>query len=270
MSGPDEADPLAPLIRSLHADGRPRVWSLVITVFGDVVQVRGGRIATGRLRRLLGRVGIETGALRTALSRLASDGWVESHRDGRLSSYALTASGEAEFGPATARIYAPPRLGPVKSWRFGSGPAEGRLAIAGGWLAPADQAAPTEGFGIEGALTEGAAAAVWDALPASHQSALMRLQGDLDALRRPPLPPLDAAVARILLIHRWRRLVLRWPEVPAEVMPEGQSLHDQVAATYARLLPAAEAWFDTASDGLAAMPASAAALSDRFKLQQNP
>ncbi|NBR89524.1 MAG: phenylacetic acid degradation protein, partial [Rhodobacteraceae bacterium] len=42
-------DPLAPLIDALHAEGRLRVWSLVITVFGDSVQHRGGRISTARL-----------------------------------------------------------------------------------------------------------------------------------------------------------------------------------------------------------------------------
>ena len=78
-------DPLAPLIASLHAQGRLRVWSLVITAFGDLVQHRGGEISLARLGRLLGRIGVEQGALRTALSRLARDGWVLSTRRGRAS-----------------------------------------------------------------------------------------------------------------------------------------------------------------------------------------
>ena len=76
-------DVLEPLITSLHAEGRLRVWSLVVTVFGDAVQHRGGRIATLRLQHLLERVGVEAGALRTALSRLTSDGWVVRDREGR-------------------------------------------------------------------------------------------------------------------------------------------------------------------------------------------
>ena len=75
-------DPLAPLIETLTADGRLRVWSLVITVFGDSVEPRGGTISTARLGRLLGRIGVGSGALRTALSRLAGDGWVTAQRKG--------------------------------------------------------------------------------------------------------------------------------------------------------------------------------------------
>ena len=67
-------DPLDPVITALHAESRLRVWSLVITVFGDCVQHRGGAISTARLGRLLGRIGVEPGALRTALSRLGRDG----------------------------------------------------------------------------------------------------------------------------------------------------------------------------------------------------
>ena len=50
-------DPLSPLVEALHSEGRLRVWSLVITVFGDLVQHRGGQISTARLGQLLGRVG---------------------------------------------------------------------------------------------------------------------------------------------------------------------------------------------------------------------
>lgn len=40
-------DPLAPLITAVHTEGRLRVWSLVITVFGDLVQHRGGAVVVG-------------------------------------------------------------------------------------------------------------------------------------------------------------------------------------------------------------------------------
>ena len=62
-------DPLVPLINTLRAEGRLRVWSLVITAFGDLVQHRGGAVSSARLNVLLGRIGVEPGALRTALSR---------------------------------------------------------------------------------------------------------------------------------------------------------------------------------------------------------
>lgn len=261
-------DPLQPLIDTLNADGRPRVWSLVITVFGDVVQLRGGRIATGRLSLLLGRIGIETGALRTALSRLASDGWVESHRDGRTARYSLTRAGQREFGPATARIYAPPPAGPVESWFFGEGQRAGALAVAGGWLAPADAAGEVSGFGIRGGLTPGAAQAVWQALDPAHRLAIQRLVSDLTALETLPETPLDAAVARMLLVHRWRRLVLRWPDVPPELLPADlalRDLHAAVARRYAALAPLSERWFDEPFGDLPPLPAPDSAFADRFR-----
>ena len=110
-------DPLAPLISALHSEGRLRAWSLLITVFGDMVQHRGGEIGTLRLGQLLGRVGVEGGTVRTALSRLTRDGW-ERERAGRSSRYRLSAQGIDHFAPATTRIYAAPGAArSVGSWR---------------------------------------------------------------------------------------------------------------------------------------------------------
>lgn len=256
-------DRLSPLIANLNAEGRPRIWSLVITVFGDMVQPRGGRISTARLGRLLGRVGIEGGALRTALSRLSADGWVTSRREGRTSSYTLTARGQKEFGPATLRIYAPPRPGPVPVWTFTPREVPGGLPLAGGSLLPGDVAA--KGVRLTGALQPGPE--VWEGLPPDHRLAVERLAADLRSLSEVPDTPLDAAAARLLLVHRWRRLVLRWPEVPMELMPatmDPQDLHGAVAVTYARLSPLTENWLDRAEADMAAMPKADASVAIRF------
>ena len=109
-------DPLKPLIDALHSEGRLRVWSLVITVFGDLVQHRGGEVSTARLGVLMNRIGVEPGALRTALSRLSRDGWVTRERAGRTSLYRLSDRGLDRFAPATSMIYAPPRREPVAEW----------------------------------------------------------------------------------------------------------------------------------------------------------
>ncbi|MGH1415537.1 MAG: PaaX family transcriptional regulator C-terminal domain-containing protein [Pelagimonas sp.] len=258
-------DPLAPLISSLSADGRPRVWSLVITVFGDSVQHRGGRVAAVRLNRLLGRIGVESGALRTALSRLSRDGWVEGRKAGRTSSYALTPSGSAQFGPATAQIYAPPRQSAVSEWSFGSQESPGAIRLSGGWLRPGP--ANGSGFGITGKLSGPSAPEVWKALTSEHVSALHRLADDLRALSGLELGPLDAAAARTLLIHRWRRLVLRYPNVPAELFPPEftpQNLHQSVAQNYTRLCPMAEQWLDHSEGDMPAMPQATADLAKRF------
>ncbi|MFP4275323.1 MAG: PaaX family transcriptional regulator C-terminal domain-containing protein [Paracoccaceae bacterium] len=260
-------DPLAPLILAFYAEGRPRVWSLVITVFGDSVQHRGGRIASSRLQKLLGRVGVEPGALRTALSRLRRDGWVDSLREGRNSFHRLSAGGLARFAPATERIYAPPRKGPVPEWTLALG-AEGGLPLGAGLsLHPGGLRGAAADCAVTGQLETLAPAMRETLLDPAHRAALEALFTDIDTLDGVALAPLDAAAARTLLIHRWRRLVLRWPEIPAGLLPEPLDRRDpraEVARLYAALSPAAEAWFDTPLGDLPALPPPGAAWAARF------
>jgi phenylacetic acid degradation operon negative regulatory protein len=259
-------DPLAPLITALHREGRLRVWSLVITVFGDLVQHRGGEISTARLGQLLGRVGVEQGTLRTALSRLGRDGWVTRERDGRTSLYRLSGQGLERFAPATTRIYAAPRKGPVTRWtivvRLG---ANGTPETT---LLPADDACPDADCRVTGTLDRISEAYRATLLGDPHRAALVSLERDLTALANAPtLDPLDAAAARMLLIHRWRRIVLRYPDLPADLMPKDTPLADPrsaVAQVYARLAPGAEAWLDEGLNGLAPMPPAPTQIGQRF------
>ncbi len=89
------------LVADLHERGRLRVWSLVVTFFGDAVAPRGGRVALAVLQDVMGRLGVEAGALRTALSRLAADQWVMREKAGRNSLYALDGHGRHAFDQAT-------------------------------------------------------------------------------------------------------------------------------------------------------------------------
>lgn len=262
-------DPLAPLISALHAEGRLRVWSLVITVFGDSVQYRGGRISNVRLQALLGRIGVEPGTIRTALSRLGRDGWVTSQREGRNSFYQLTPQGQARFTDATSRIYAAPRTQPVTRWTLALGPDQPGLPIAPGvTLRPADTAAPGHpDCAVTGDLTALSPQLRETLLTTAHRAALTALFADLDALPPARLTPLDAAAARTLLIHRWRRIVLRHPEPPPELLPgpfAGRHPRAEVARTYAALSPLAEIWLDTPLNDIAPMPKAHALFARRF------
>ncbi len=261
------SDPIAPLINALHAQGRLRVWSLVITVFGDLVQDRGGEVSTARLGQLLGRVGVEQGTLRTALSRLGRDGWVTSTRSGRTSLYRLSPEGLARFAPATTRIYAAPAEGPVDSWTI-----RVELDAAGNevlHLTPEGEDRDRSGdLRLTGRIEELSDAFRAKLLTSSHRHALAGLALDLDALDRVDLAdPLDAAAARMLLIHRWRRIVLRYDDLRPDLMPGDAPLADPrraVARAYRRLFPAAEAWLDSASGDMAAMPPAEPRLARRF------
>ena len=75
------------LARQAKEGAKLRLWSLIVTIFGDAIEPRGGVLRLGALQQITGHIGIENNALRTAMSRLASDGWLERERIGRASYY---------------------------------------------------------------------------------------------------------------------------------------------------------------------------------------
>ncbi|MFD0979466.1 PaaX family transcriptional regulator C-terminal domain-containing protein [Tropicimonas aquimaris] len=254
-------DPVAPLIRSLLAEGRPRVWSLIVTVLGDAVEPHGGRIASARLSELLERVGIASGAMRAALSRLAADGWLEREREGRASFHRLSRDRLSEYRKASREIYAAPRTGDMQDWvlTIGVAPdARGGLLLAPGTVLWPAEAAPKQGSGLS--ITGKLDLSGSIPLPRQHLDARRRMRSDLAALDAFPadLAPLDAMAARLLLLHRWRRLVLKFPDLPAGVDPTGDTdLRRTVAEHYRRLLPASERWLAEAGPGFDALPPAA-------------
>ena len=100
MSAPVDA-----LIRKFHRQRPIRGGSLLITIFGDAIAPRGGVITLGSLIGLAQPFGLAERLVRTAVGRLASDGWLVARRDGRLSEYRLTPTGQNRFAEATRRIY---------------------------------------------------------------------------------------------------------------------------------------------------------------------
>ncbi|NJO24325.1 MAG: GntR family transcriptional regulator, partial [Sphingomonadales bacterium] len=101
---------MARLDRPLHA------WSLIVTVFGDAVVPRGGSLWLGTLNDIMGAFGIGAGVVRTAMSRLAADGWVTRDRTGRNSYYRLTPKATALSEAAAVRIYRLPQRGWSGTW----------------------------------------------------------------------------------------------------------------------------------------------------------
>ena len=97
--------PIAALLKHFHARKPARIWSLIVTLYGDAIVPRGGSLWIGSLIEIMALFRIDAGHVRTAVSRLSSDGWLASTKRGRASYYRLTKSGEAEFLQATQRIY---------------------------------------------------------------------------------------------------------------------------------------------------------------------
>ena len=73
-----------------HLRGEPsRTWSIIITIYGDAIVPRGGCVWLGTLLAFFRAMGLSDGLVRTAMSRLATDGWLERIKVGRNSFYRL-------------------------------------------------------------------------------------------------------------------------------------------------------------------------------------
>src|SRR3954447_2002740 len=86
-------------------DTAPSARSLLLTVLGEFVHPREGRVWTGTLVEALGALGVEAKSARQALARTAAEGLLASERQGRRVRWALTADGARLLEEGTQRIY---------------------------------------------------------------------------------------------------------------------------------------------------------------------
>ena len=82
-----------------------RASSLIVTLYGDAIEPRGGTVWMGSLIRLLEPVGINERLSRTSIYRLTQEGWLTADKVGRRSYYSLTGSGRRRFEKAFKRVY---------------------------------------------------------------------------------------------------------------------------------------------------------------------
>ncbi len=98
-------DVVARWIRRALAAEPPRAQSLIVTVWGDALVPHGGAVWLAGLIRLMAPFGINERSVRTSVFRLARDGWLDATAVGRVSRYALTREGTRRFDDAHLRIY---------------------------------------------------------------------------------------------------------------------------------------------------------------------
>jgi len=255
-----------------HLRAEPsRTWSLVITFFGDAIVPRGGEVWLGTVLQFFAHLGIGGGVVRTAMSRLAADGWLERRRVGRESFYGLPARGRATFLDAAAHIYHPQppawkgyfellltdRGEPRDELRAAMHAAGFANLSSDTWIAPGGRTAPALARSAlrlelrgDTETARALAARAWplDRMAASYTrftAAFMPLRAELAGGRE--LGALDALAARVLLLHAFRRIVLHDPLLPAAVLPEawpGATARSLCAEVYRRVLPASERWLD--------------------------
>lgn len=220
----------------------PRVWSLIVTIFGDLAQTPGARISGTVLGQITDPLGIKPEAMRVALHRLRRDGWLDSERSGRGSYHFLTDFGRTQSVGANDRIYGKPQ-GPVPEVHVlmaGDGDANGRRKLDAHLLT--DTLLP---LGSSAAIGLGPAPEDVDGLlvltpspdhlpawlksligPVETAQAYEHLMAAMDVIQGQlahwsALPAEQKAALRCLLVHEWRRVVLRHPDFPEIFFPEG-------------------------------------------------
>ncbi|WP_203468238.1 phenylacetic acid degradation operon negative regulatory protein PaaX [Dechloromonas sp. TW-R-39-2] len=306
--------PIHSRLEDFRQQRRVQAGSLIISVFGDAVLPRGGRIWLGSLIRLLEPLELNERLIRTSVFRLAKEEWLRTETVGRRADYVLTNSGRRRFEEASRHIYA--AHAPLWDRRW-------RLILAVGDFDPKERerlrrALFWQGFGVLGAdcfvHPSADLTAAFDALVAeglsdlldrlmpllaadsrsglsANDADLVRRAWNLDELgtayagfvstylpilaelrrdRQVEVDPEDAFLLRTLLIHDYRRLLLRDPELPDVLLTAdwpGQKARLLCKELYRRLALASERHLDkflTLADGSA--PASDPAYAERFPL----
>lgn len=254
--------------------------SLLVTMYGDVIAPRPQAPWLGSLIDLSAPFGLSNRLVRTAIFRLAADDWLEATKVGRKSFYGLSEAGLLRVQHAGKRIYAGVSPTWDGKWTLvllrhdvkasmrqhlrrellweGFGP------VAPGVFAHprSDRESLAEILGAASA-TDHAAVMVAESMSAFSRQPLeqlihqtYRLKEVADAWQAyvkrflpwvedaASLPPADAFFVRILLIHEYRRVLLRDPGLPDELLPAdwpGREARAGTGALYAALLPASEA-----------------------------
>jgi phenylacetic acid degradation operon negative regulatory protein len=282
--------PLEARIAAFRQLGRMQAGSLIITVFGDTVLPRGGRIWLGSLIQLLEPLGLNERLVRTSVFRLVKDEWLASEAQGRRTDYRLTTAGQRRFEEASRQIYAAETAPWDRRWRLvlvvGELDARAREKLrralfwqgfgdlgAGSFIHPSADlrqvfdALATDGMSallpalmpLLAANPRLAASAndsdmvrrAWNLadLASGYQAFVQRYAPVLDALQRTDAyHPDDLAwQVRLLLIHDFRRLLLRDPELPDVLLPRDWPGHQARALCkdlYCRLLEPSERHLD--------------------------
>lgn len=217
-----------------------KVWSVIVSLFGDLAQGPDDQISGTALTAILQPMGLRPEAIRVALHRLRKDGWIASDRVGRTSVHFLTEFGRGQSAGVTPRIYdRAPR--PAETWHLliasDGRPAQvlADLLLSRDYVSLGRHAAlgpgplPHDCDDLIGFDATARTIPDWlrtqlfpqDLVRASK--ALCETARDLRETCPAPgaLSALQIACLRTLLIHRWRRVVLRQRILPAIFCPKG-------------------------------------------------
>ncbi|USG59959.1 phenylacetic acid degradation operon negative regulatory protein PaaX [Sneathiella marina] len=235
--------------------------SLLVTVWGDCVAPHGGTVWLRSLINLVEPLGLNDRMVRTAVFRLQKDQLLSSEQQGRKSFYSLTENGRHRFAEATHRIYAAEDMPWNEKWvlvfaarRDMSEKDRRQLQTELGWLGfgslgagifahPTISLPSVESVLSDLGLKERATLLYGSSLPQSQfgaPDALVRKGWNLETLeadyqqfidrftgflslkeQKPAIDEKKCFIIRSLLVHDYRRVLLRDPMLPAKLLPDG-------------------------------------------------
>lgn len=243
------------LVEEFRSRTTLRAGSLITTVFGDSIAPRGGTVWLGSLITAMREFGVNERLVRTSVFRLAQDGWLQSKQIGRRSYYSLTEEGRERFEQATQKIYGEPASAWDGEWTTilmsGLDPASKDVVRRElGWLgfgslspnvlahpapdmANLDLALARMGLADELVVMTGRTvrnepamrALVKDSwnladIDAGYASFVERFRPLINAHGKgAEMSPKSAFLVRTLLIQEYRKILLRDPQLPAELLP---------------------------------------------------
>lgn len=248
--------------------------SVLVTIFGDAILPVTKSFWLAQLFKLTAAVGFNQRLIRTSMFRLAAEDWLTSERVGRQSQYTLTPLAVAESEQASRRIYhqEPPDWSGSWTLVMLGGPGsefEDRASVVkhlqwsgfiqlgvdllgspaldpasvGELLALVDDkarvAVATAAFvDLDQLVDEGFFAAAFNtAAVESDYQAFIRTYERLEQ-EIVQCSPLQAFAVRTMLIHDLRRIRLRSPDVPSELLPDdwiGYRANDLAGSLYRTL-----------------------------------
>lgn len=256
MPRPRRLDDLAASLTEAIA---PRAKSLIITVYGDALLPHGGSVWLGSLIDAMAHFGMSERIVRTSVFRLCKDDWLTNTQIGRRSFYRVTDSGHERFAAAERRIYAPLNRVWDRGWHLllaapnaldsdtretlrreliwqGFGAAGSTVfihpdcdeaalhrllaeqGVAGKMVHMKGTHDRAAGYGPLREMVRG----FWDVDQLEHDYAafLERFRPVWQALEAAEAPdPRLSFVLRTLMIHDFRRILLRDPMLPSDLLP---------------------------------------------------
>ncbi|MEM9342307.1 MAG: hypothetical protein AAGA87_04630 [Pseudomonadota bacterium] len=183
-----------------------KTWSLVATLFGDL---DGTALTGAQIRRLLSHIGIKPEAIRVALHRLKSDGWITSSKQGREAIYRMTAAAQAETDAVAPDIYTRTET----QWHFQlfeDGPdSKGAILLNKNLAIVPGSPELADGALVLRPQTRDLPAWVAETLVSKRLTEIAEALGPLTASYSELEESVDQMAFRLLVLHHWRRIALR-------------------------------------------------------------